>query len=161
MTKTATDDGRQTAGEGSYRLGPWNVDGAAELSATAANAEALLLAGLQGVIAAARGDRAPVAAGEDEAISAAPIRGQGGDLATVFAELAADLLAQLDANGPGLNHIRLDGLLTTDDGGYTAWGYAVGTAAKNPPPIGLVLDGDPVVAGTEGRYALSCTLRRG
>ena len=161
MTETATDDGRQTAGEGSYQLAPWNADGAAELSVTAAGPEALLLAGLQGVIAAARGDRAPTTAAEDEASAAAPIRGQGGDLAAVFAELAADLLAQLDANGPGLDHVRLDGLLTTDDGGYTAWGYAVGAAAENPPPIGLVLDGDPVVVGREGSFALSCTLRRG
>ena len=161
MTETATDDGRQTAGEGSYRLGPWNADGAAELSATTADAETLLLAGLQGVLAAARGDRAPATAGEDEASAAAPIRGQGRGLAAVFAELAADLLAQLDANGPGLNHVRLDGLLTTDDGGYTAWGYAVGTTATNPPPIALALDGDPIVVDREGSFALSCTLRRG
>ena len=162
MTETATDDGRQTAGEGSYQLAPWNADGAAELSVTAADPEALLLAGLQGVIAAARGDRAPTTAAEDEASAAAPIRGQGGGLDTVFAELAADLLAQLDAFGPGLDHVRLDGLLQTDDGGFTAWGYAVGATTANPPPVGLGLDGEPsVTAGEGGRLVLRCTLRRG
>ncbi len=73
----------------------------------------------------------------------------------------ADLLAQLDANGPGMDRVRLDGLLTTDDGGYTAWGYLVGRQEVNPPPVGIGLEGAPVVGGGEGRLTLSCRLRRG
>ena len=160
MAEAGTEGRRRAADGGSYRLGPWGADGAAELSASGADAEGLLLAGLRGVLAAARGDEAP-AAPEERASAAAPIRGQGADLGRVFAELAADLLAQLDANGPGLDRVRLDGVLTTDDGGYTAWGYVLGTATENPPPVGLALDGDTVVAADAGGLTLRCTLRRG
>ena len=150
----------QPAAGPTFRLGPWSADGTAELSASGGGAEDVLLAGLEGVLAAARGDRAPAAAPEAEATAAAAIRGQGADLGRVFAELAADLLAQLDANGPGLDHVRLDGVLTTEDGGYTAWGYAVGRAAADPPPVRLSLDGEPVVTERAGGLALRCMLRR-
>lgn len=146
---TASETTEQGATEGGHRLGPWGTDGAAELSATAREPEGVLLAGLEGVLAA-----------EEEATAAAPIRGQGADLGGVFAELAADLLAQLDANGPGLDRVRLDGVLATDDGGYTAWGYAVGLAAADPPPLGLALDGVPVVSTEGSGLRLTCTLRR-
>lgn len=150
---------RGASGEG-YRLGPWGTDGAATLEAAAAEPEGLLLAGLEGVLSAVRDGGPAATASEEEASAAAPFRGQGDDLGGVFAELAADLLAQIDANGPGLDRVRLDGVLATDDGGYTAWGYAVGVAAVDPPPVGLTLDGDPVVA-TEGvGLTLRCTLRR-
>jgi hypothetical protein len=144
--------------QGSYQLGGWRPDRTAELSATGSDADALLVNGLRGVLAAARGDT-PVGGGE--ATAAAPIRGQGADLGSVFADLAADLLAQLDANGLGLDDVRLDGVLATDDGGFTAWGYATGAAADNPPPVGLSLEGDPRVTGDEGGYELRCALRRG
>ena len=160
MARTDDAAGRETMNGDAYALGPWSPAGAAELSASGADAEALLLAGLHGVLAAARRGLPPAAGSEAQASAAAPIRGQGADLAAVFAELAADLLAQLDANGPGLDRVRLDGVLTTDDGGYTAWGYAVGAAATNPPPIGLTLDGDPVVTENVGGLTLRCILRR-
>ena len=148
-----------TDAAGGYRLGAWGREGTAELTVNGGDAEALLLAGLRGVLAAARGEEA--GASGAEATAAAPIRGQRGDLGAVFAELAADLLAQLDANGPGLVDVRLDGVLATDDGGFTAWGYATGEAADNPPPIGLSLEGDPRVTESDGGYALRCALRRG
>lgn len=157
---TASEPTEQGADGTGYRLGGWDADGVAELSATAREPEGLLLAGLEGVLAAVRGADAPAAATEDEATAAAPIRGQGAALGGVFAELAADLLAQLDANGAGLDRVRLDGVLATDDGGYTAWGYAVGLAAADPPPIGLALDGDPVVAEDGPSLTLRCALRR-
>ena len=143
-----------------YRLDPWSPAGTAVLTATGNDAGVLLLAGLQGVLAATGGDR-PTTSSDEAATAAAPIRGQGPDLSRVFAELAADLLAQLDANGPGLDHVRLDGLLQTDDGGFTAWGYAVGATTANPPPVGISLDGDPSVTESEGGLTLRCTLRRG
>jgi hypothetical protein len=142
---------------GSYRLGAWRDDGTTQLTADGGDPSELLLAGLRGVLAAARGESAPA----DPAASAAvPIRGQGGDLGRVFAELAADLLAQLDANGLGLDEVRLDGLLRTDDGGFTAWGYAVGVSVERPPPLRLGLDGEPIVAAADGRLTLACRLRR-
>ena len=161
MTEAAGIGGPGSGGDAPYRLGPWDEHGTAELSATGGDAEALLLAGLRGVLAAARGGGAAAAAAEEDASAAAPFRGQGADLAAVFGELAADLLAQLDANGPGMDRVRLDGLLTTDEGGYTAWGYLVGRQEENPPPVGIGLEGAPVVGGGEGRLTLSCRLRRG
>ena len=149
------------ADSGSFELGAWNREGVVELSATGGRAQDILLAGLQGVLAAARGDDPAPAAPEEAATAAAPIRGQGTDLSGVFAELAADLLAQLDANGLGLEHVRLDGLLQTDDGGYSAWGYAIGVAAAAPPPLEVSLDGVPTVRPTADGFVLRCILRRG
>lgn len=154
------ETGERGGTQSGYQLGPWDADGAAELSAKATEPEGLLLAGLRGVLAAVRDGGPQATASEAEASAAAPIRGQGGELGGVFAELAADLLAQLDANGPGLDRVRLDGVLATDDGGYTAWGYAVGLPAADPPPVGLILDGDPVVTTEGAGLLLRCTLRR-
>lgn len=150
--------GGPDAADAPFRLEAWSADGTATLTASAAEPEGLLLAGLNGVLVAAGGDRP--AAPEEAADAAVPIRGQGADLAALFAELAADLLAQLDANGPGLDRLRLDGVLQTDDGGYSAWGYALGTAAADPPPVGLALDGDPEVDQERDGLALRATLRR-
>ena len=138
----------------------WRADDTVELTATADDPAAILRTGLRCVLAAVRG-RGAHAATAEHATAAVPIRGQGADLPRVFAELAADLLAQLDANGPGLDDVRLDGLLTTDEGGYTAWGYAVGAVTDNPPPVGVSLDGEPnLTTGEDGRLILRCTLRR-
>ena len=153
MTDTANS-------EGSFSLAPWDAEGATQLTATGSTAEAVIVAGLQGVIAAAHDDAVPTT-GMETATSAAPIRGQGTDLNGVFAELAADLLAQLDANGPGLTGIRLDGLLATDDGAYTAWGYAVGEATDHPAPVGLAIDSEPTIEETGEGLTLRCALRRG
>jgi len=157
-TEPATPEQPSSDAGGRFRLGPWDAEGAAELTATGPDAEAVLLAGLEGVIAAARAGAPPPSPAA--ATAAAPIRGQGATLAPLFAELAADLLAQLDANGLGLDRVALDGLLQTDDGGATAWGYLQGAAAADPPPVGLALDGDPVLEQTAGGWALACRLRR-
>jgi hypothetical protein len=149
------------AGAGSFALGEWDARGVARLTATGADPEQTLLAGLEGIAAAARGAIGPEAATAETGTTAAAIRGQGADLAALFAELANDLLAQLDANGPGLATVRLDGLLATDDGGWTAWGYAVGTPAPQPPPIGLSLDESPALDETPDGLVLRFALRRG
>ena len=131
-------DERQASGGGS------SID----LTARGEDAEAVVTAALRAVLEAAGGSGSGAT---DEGSVSAPIRGQGADVAAVFGELAADLLAQLDANGPGLADVRLDGLLQTDDGGYTAWGYAIGTPVPSPPPVGLALDGEPALEeGSEG-----------
>lgn len=145
-----------------YSLEPWNPNGIATVTVEGQEPEAVLLAGLRGVLAAARGDQAQPGIEADDSSGAAPIRGQGSDLGRVFAELAADLLAQLDANGPGMDRVRLDGILETDDGGYSAWGYLLGTPSDNPPPVGISLDGEPAVSvATSAGLQLRCTLRRG
>jgi hypothetical protein len=148
-------------GAGSFTLGDWDARGVARLTATGADPTQTLLAGLEGIAAAARGATAPDATPAEAGTTAAAIRGQGADLAAVFAELANDLLAQLDANGPGLATVRLDGLLATDDGGWTAWGYAVGTPSPQPPPIGLSLEEPPTLDETPDGLVLRFALRRG
>ncbi len=158
MDSAAKYDDRASSSE-NYRLGDWSEKGTIELTASGADAATAVTAALQGVLAVAGEDRTDSGRVDDAASSSAAIRGQGASLASVFAELAADLLAQLDANGRGLNQIRLDGLLDTDDG-YTAWGYLVGTARLDPPPIGLALDDDPIVTEANGEMTLRCRLRR-
>ena len=145
----------QAPAGGRYDFTGWGEDGTAALTATGQTAEDVLLAGLSGVAGAAGATAGP----EDDAATAAAIRGQGADVAAVFAELAADLLAQLDANGPGLGRVRLDGVLETDDG-FTAWGYALGAADSSPPPVGVALDGIPTLDAEGGQLVLRCRLRR-
>lgn len=143
-----------------YRLGPWSASGVAELTATGDSAQETLQVGLNGVLAAARGERPGIAARDAEGEPAAvPIRGDGPDLAALFADLAADLLAQLDAHGVAMDQVRLDGLLPTDEG-LTAWGYAIGIPESAPPPTGIALAGRPTISLTDGRDVLRCALRR-
>ena len=134
----------------------WDGAGVARVAATGPDAESAILAGLRAVLAGVRGNQAP--ASDGQASVAAPVRGQGPDLAALFAELVNDLLAQVDANGPGLDDVRLDGLLRTDDGGHTAWGYVLGASTAAPPPIGVTLAAAPeLTTGPDGvtiRFAL-------
>ena len=145
---------------GTFVLEPWDAGGAAEVSATGEDAETVVVAGLRAVLAAARESGRMAIAPDPQGSVAAPIRGQGPDLGTVFAELVNDLLAQLDANGSGLGDIRLDGLLRTDDGGYTAWGYVSGASMAAPPPVNVSLDSTPVVADDSRGLTLRFRLRR-
>ncbi|HEY7863119.1 MAG TPA: hypothetical protein VIE39_05635 [Thermoanaerobaculia bacterium] len=56
-----------------------------------------------------------------------PIRGEGDDLAALFADLAADFLDQLAQYGGSIYDVAVDGVVRRDDGGYVAWGYAAGS----------------------------------
>jgi len=131
-----------------------------ELTATGTDERAAVAAGLAAILAAAVAtpNRPDEAGGAGEA--AVAIRGQGADLATVFFELANDLLAQLDVHGAGLRSVRLDGLLRTADG-YTAWGYALGDpAGTTAPAIGVSLAGPPLVEQGSDGVVLRIRLRR-
>ncbi len=145
-------------GSGRYDLTDWDDAGRALLTATAADPDAALAAALTGILAAASGGTL-VARRPEEATSAAAIRGQGRDFPAVLTELAADLLAQVDANGTGLSHVRLDGVLETDDG-YTAWGYALGIPNGNGATVNVELVDSPTVEQTPGTTVVRCTLRR-
>jgi len=145
---------------GAFVLGSWDSGGVSEVSASGEDAEAVVVAGLRAVLAAARGSGRTPTEPEPSGSVAAPIRGQGADLGAVFAELVNDLLAQLDANGAGLGDVRLDGLLRTDDGGYTAWGYVSGASTAAPPPVNVSLDAMPVLAEDSGGLTIRFRLRR-
>jgi hypothetical protein len=151
------ETGRITvSGDAAYDLGAWTDDGVAELTATGPTDD-VLAAALVGLLATARGGAARLA--ESSAAIAVPIRGDGADLPELFAQIGADLLAQVDANGPGLDQIRLDGIIRTDEG-HTAWGVALGTVVDDPAPVGLLLDGDPTATTTDGQITLRARLRR-
>jgi hypothetical protein len=49
--------------------------------------------------------------------------------------------------------------LRTDEG-YTAWGGTFGTVAANPPPLGVLLDGDPTATTGDGQITIRCHIRR-
>jgi hypothetical protein len=90
----------------------------------------------------------------------APIRGEGDDLASLFADLIEDLLGQIEIFGDGLHDVVLDGVLRREDGGYVAWGYASGTLEAATSGPGLHLHGTPTASeGTASGVILHATLR--
>ncbi len=146
-------------GEGACRVEPWDAEGLARVAASGDDPRGVVQAALDGMLAFVLDGLAPPSDTDDTA--AAPIAGQGPDLATVTARLADDLLAQLDLFGGGLRHARLDGLLRTDSGGYSGWGYLVGRA-DGPAVPSVALAGEPVVGrDVAGRLEIRFALRRG
>lgn len=158
-------DEAEATGTGSYELGDWDADGVAVLAVSQPTVDDALAAALGALLAIARGggpggDALPrEGEGTDGPSLAAPIRGQGADYPALFTELAGDLLNQLDANGSGLDRVRLDGVLDSDDG-FTAWGYALGEPGDGVPPVGLNLTGVPTVVQRDGLTTLRCQVRR-
>ncbi|CAA9546899.1 MAG: hypothetical protein AVDCRST_MAG59-1385 [uncultured Thermomicrobiales bacterium] len=143
---------------GGYRLEPDDGSGATTVVVTGDDPQAVLVAGLRGVLALAVG-KVPVGEGSNAEL-AAPVEAQGADLAETFGGLADALLAQVDVLGVGLEAVRIDGLLETDDGGYSAWGYAVGRERGGPLPRAVELAGPASVTVDErGRIELRCPFR--
>jgi hypothetical protein len=143
---------------GETRIEPADGDRAARIVATADEPRDALLAGLRGILtlATGRADEAPAA---DVAI-AAPIQGRGGDLAALFAALADDLLDQLAEPDAAFGRVRLDGLLRTDVGGWTAWGYLLGRPGR-AAPVALARRGAIEIARDErGRVVIHCVVER-
>ena len=101
----------------------WDQHGIASLEATGATARSAMESGLRAVLTLAV---APVPEAED-ATRSAPIHGEGDDLAELFVDMVEDLLAQIEHFGSGLDDVVVDGVLRTERGGYSGWGYASGT----------------------------------
>lgn len=78
------------------------------------------------------------------------IRGEGADLAELFADLVTDLLEQVEEAGGEALAVRLDGLLRKDQGGFVAWGYVDVPAAPGPVVKLPRLVGIPEIAETDG-----------
>ena len=132
-------------------LTEWAADSTARLTVTAPSIDAAMGGVLQAVLNVARGlavETGPDRSGS-ESISA-PIRGQGTSFGTALQEMTNDLLAQLDANGTGLTTARLDGVLATDDDGYTAWGCVLGESGGGNAPVGLSIVDTPAVSQVDG-----------
>ena len=113
------------------------------IAVTGATPVALLTAGLSAVLRHARAELSPAGG----SVFAVPIRGQGSDLAALFADLTADLAAQLAEWGAGLDHVALDGLLRTETGGFTAWGYLTGDVTRAAVARGVTVTGVRVDEG--------------
>ena len=143
-------------------ISAWSADSSAELTITATSIDAALGSAMQATLNVARGievDAGPASA-DAQSISAM-IRGQGDSYGEALYELLNDLLAQLDANGTGLTTARLDGVLTTDEGGYTAWGVVLGEASGARPPVGLSVDGTPeITQAADGQTTAAVRLIR-
>src|SRR3954452_12151385 len=90
---------------------PWDHGGIAALEATGTEARTALEAGLRGVLGLALG---PLP-GSTTSGRSAPIRGEGNDLADLFADMADDLLAQVEYFGNGLHDVVVDGVLRREN----------------------------------------------
>jgi hypothetical protein len=136
-------------------IGPWDERGIAAVEATGRDLRSALEAGLQAVMALALGNEP--APPDDETVLSVPIKGEGDDLAVLFADLIDDLLAQVEIHGSALTDITVDGVLRRDRGGYRAWGYAAATPqALAGWPLAIHLQGAPTA--TEDA-AIGITLR--
>jgi hypothetical protein len=147
---TVTDDGW-------FATTGWRPDETAILEATGNNPRVALQAGLRGVLSLVV-DRASTSL---EASVAVPVRGDGDDLGTLFADVVEDLFAQLSDFGAALRDISLDGVLRRDEGGYRAWGYVTAGASATTLAGALpeMVEANVVVDGERG-VLLRATLRR-
>jgi hypothetical protein len=136
---------------------PWGPDGTATLHAVGRDIRSSLEMGLRAVLVLTV---APASIPHPTGRSA-PIRGEGDDLGSLFADLAEDLLGQIEFFGAGLHDVAIDGVLRREDGGYVAWGYASGTLEAMPPGEVPRLLGMPDASqGATAGVILHATLRR-
>ena len=138
-----------------YQLEPDETTGVISLTATGSTPVELIQTALQGLLVVLRGE---MSTGSDEGTAAVPFRGQGSDLGPLFLDLAEDMIGQVEEFGAGLDEVRLDGLLRTDTGGFTAWGYLSGDPERQdavPHPLTLA---EPVIVEDGDRLRLTCEL---
>jgi len=136
---------------------PWSPAGIATLRAAGRDVRSSLEMGLRAVLALAVAPAStPLPTGRS-----APIRGEGDDLGSLFADLAEDFLGQIEFFGAGLHDVALDGVLRREDGGYVAWGYASGTLeASSPSEVPRLLGNPEVSAGDTKGIIIDATLQR-
>ena len=140
-----------------FTTSPWSPAGIATLHAAGPEVRSALEAGLRAVLELAL---APPHTPPDTGRST-PIRGEGDDLASLFADLIEDLLGQIELFGDSLHDITLDGVLRREDGGYVAWGYASGTLEATSLDVVPRLLGTPKASeDTALGVVLNATLRR-
>jgi len=141
---------RPTA-DGAFTISPWGADGVATLEATGGDRRAVLEAGLQAILALVF----PMSATLEDTTStrSVPIRGEGDDLAALFADIADEFLEQIAEFGMALHDVSVDGVLRGDRDGLVAWGYAIATAAigagwafaLTDPPVAIERESAPIV----------------
>jgi hypothetical protein len=139
-----------------YLLEPNTTTGTISLTATGSTPVELVQEALRGVLDVLRSVPASESGGSGTAV---PFRGQGDELGALFVDLALDMISQVEEFGTGLDEVRLDGLLRTDTGGFTAWGYLSGDPNlqdARPRPLTI---GEPVVVTEGDSLRLTCDLR--
>jgi hypothetical protein len=148
---------QRTGSELSYLTAGWSEEGSAALTAWGNDHGSALAAGLRAVLALVN----PEAAASGSETRSVPIHGEGDDLASLFADLVDDLLAQWAEFGPSLHDVVIDGLLRREGGGFVAWGYAEGSLQTAPLSSLPHLESTPTVTETsEGEILIHATLRR-
>ncbi len=137
----------------------WGADGIASLEVSGSDRRTVLEAALRAILALA--GASSLEPQESQDVRSAPIRGEGDDLALLFADLVDDLLDQADYFGAGLQYATLDGLVRRDDGGFVAWGYISGTPMENHLRS-IHLNEMPLVTEDEStRIFIRASFRRG
>ncbi len=140
-----------------FTTSPWSSGGTATLRAAGRDFRSALEAGLRAVLVLAG---APPPTPLDTGRST-PIRGEGENLGSLFADLVEDLLGQIEFFGEGLHDVVLDGVVHREDGGYVAWGHASGTLETSSPTLVPRLLGMPTASeGTPAGVVLDASLQR-
>jgi hypothetical protein len=134
----------------------WSSAGVATLRAAGHDRRSALEAGLRAVLALTM---APARAPLDTRRSA-PIRGEGNDLGSLFADLVEDLLEQIAFFGGSLHDVAVDGVLRREDGGYVGWGHASGTLDAASPVVVPRLLGTPTASDDAPGVVLHASLHR-
>ena len=139
--------------DASFTVGEWDDSGHATVEASGADIRSAIEGALRAVLALTDGQRgAP-----SPTSRAAPLRGEGRDLATLLAAMIGDLLAQIEIYGAA-SDVVIDGVLHRD-GGYISWGYVRGHLNGVPLETLPVLAAHPSVAEDEsGSIVLSARL---
>ena len=140
-----------------FTTSPWSPEGIATLHAVGRDMRSALEAGLRAVLALTVAlAPTPLHTGRS-----APIRGEGDDLESLFADLVEDLLGQIEFFGAGLHDVTVDGVLRREDGGYVGWGYASGSLeATSPSEIPRLLGTPTASEGANQGIVLDATLQR-
>ena len=135
---------------------PWDRRGIATFEATGTSARSAFESGLRAVLTLALAPPTPTADGS----RSAPISGEGDDLAGLFADMAEELLGQIEDFGHGLHDVVVDGVLRREGGGYIGWGYVSGTLeAASPADVPRLLSA-PTVVEEGQRIVIRAHLRR-
>ena len=139
-----------------FTTSSWSPAGIATIRAAGPDMRSAIEAGLRAVLViAVTPASSPLPSGRS-----APIRGEGDDLPSLFADLVEDLLEQIEFFGPGLHDVEVDGVLRREDGGYVGWGHASGSLEATSASAIPRLIGAPTTSegATEG-VVLHATLQ--
>lgn len=143
-----------TLGGGRFELLPRPPAGRVGLVARAAGLEALLEAGLAGIIALTHRDVASVV---EERGRSTSIRAEAASIGELFSRLVFDALDQIEALEIVAGTVRIDGLVRSD-AGYASWGRLLIADTTSARPLLVAFASQPVVSGEAGEFTLQVNL---